>query len=368
MIKIAIIGGGSGGLFAAKMLSTHQNIQVCLFEKNEHIASKLRASGGGKANILNRCIQSEHYNNSDFMNCFLQKVNYKTIYKVFSDMGLKMSVDEENRVYPSTFFSMTVLDVLLNNLSPHIQILCNYNVQKLTEQNGKWKINDYPTLFDKVILSTGSPANIISKNLFDFENYLHDLKLTKRDYIPSLVGFKIKNYPNSLFGCKAKAEVTLFQERNIIHREKGEVVFKEDGISGIVILNISSYYNRLKTKNNCSLSLNFLFDDNNYNIDNHLKKHHQLCGLLHPKLNKLYMQHPFDLRDFKLEIAELYGLESAQVCSGGIDLDEINENFELNKYPNLYVIGEMLDIDGVCGGYNLFFAFASAYTVVKDLI
>lgn len=80
------------------------------------------------------------------------------------------------------------------------------------------------------------------------------------------------------------------------------------------------------------------------------------------------MRKPFDLRDFRLRIDCLYGLELAQVCSGGISVDEINEHFELKRYRGLHVLGEMLDIDGICGGYNLFFAFASAYVAVKAII
>lgn len=360
MKYIAIIGAGSAGLFAAKKLSENQDFRITVFEKANKVATKLRASGGGKANILNADIQPRHYNNAEFMQRFLQKVNYEQIRDEFAQMGLKMSVDEEGRVYPSSFFSQTVVDVLLNNLGENVTIRCGFNVENVTKAEKKWQINDEKELFDEVIFASGTPAGIIPKNRRNFCSYLSDFQLKRTEFTPSLSGFKIKSYPKSLFGCKAKGQATLLRNGEPIFRENGEVVFKEDGISGIVILNLSAYYNRLDDKRNCEISLNFLPDDDEYDVKNHLLKFHDVAGLVHPKLNRLFLQNRFNLRNFRLTIDDFYELEFAQVCHGGIEVTEITENFELKRFPHLYVVGEMLNIDGVCGGYNLFFAFASA--------
>lgn len=367
MIQIAIIGAGSAGLFAAKLLSPCEDVQVTVFEKAKNPGTKLRASGGGKANILNANIKEDCYNNSRFMSAFLKRTDFQTIYNEFSRMGLRMTVDEENRVYPATLFSKTVLDVLLSNLSPRISFRCECPVKKLVQREGKWYVNDFPEAYDKVLMASGSPANMIAANRKGVADYWKSLQLADKPFEPSLVGFKIKDYPKEIYGCRAKAEVSLYQGKTLVWKECGEVMFKEDGVSGIVVMNLSAHYNRLKDKNNCRLSINFLYDDNTFDVKAYLAQYHDLAGVLHPKLNKLYQRKPFDVRDFSLTIDSLYDIEFAQVCAGGISVDEVTDTFELKKYPGLYAVGEMLDIDGVCGGYNLFFAFASAYEAVKAM-
>ena len=182
-----------------------------------------------------------------------------------------------------------------------------------------------------------------------------------------MVGFKLDDYPAFLSGCRCKAICSLYQKDKLIYQEAGEVTFKDDGVSGIVILNLSARYNRLKDKRDCYIGFNFMYDEPDYDVDEHLRKHHNLCGLLHPKLNRLYERKQFNIKDLRFKITDTYELEFAQVCTGGISVEEINEDFELKKYPKIYAIGEMIDIDGICGGYNLFFAWASAYLCAQSL-
>lgn len=366
-ISIAIVGAGASGLFLAKKLSENSANQLFLFEKSTKVGTKLKASGGGKANILNTDIQDFHYNNVPFMSNFLQKVSSHTIQNELMDMGLKMSVDNENRVYPSTFFSQTVVDVLLQNISEKVTMEKEYEVTKIEPVQSQWRINDYPALFDKVILATGSPAGMIAANRHNYNHFLTYFSLKRSDFRPSLVGFRIKNYYRKLSGCRVKAQVALCLNEQTIFQEKGEVIFKDDGVSGIVILNCSAYYNRLVSKSNCYLSLDLMNGDHSYNLEEHWKNHHSFCGILPPKLNEWYEQKPFDLRDLRMYIEGTYDIEMAQVCTGGIDVSELDAHLQLKKYKNIYVTGELIDIDGVCGGYNLFFAFACAYIVAQEI-
>lgn len=365
MTHTAIIGAGAAGLFAAKKLSEQKGQQITIFEKSSKVGTKLRASGGGRANILNTNILPTHYNNPDFIQSVLERATYSVIRDEFAKMGLLTTVDEEGRVYPATLFAATVVNVLLEQLGPNVNIVCDTPVLSISPENGKWRINNHKTRFDRVILASGSPAGMIPKNQVGYNSYLSDLQLSKKKLSPSLTGFSIKQYPSFLFGCRVRAEVSLMQENHFLLKEKGEVIFKEDGISGIVILNCSAYYNRLKDKRNCYISLNLLPDNNTTDLKKQLKQFGTLTGILHPKLCKLYEKQPFDPRNFRLEIDDTYGIEFAQVCSGGISTDELDDNFRLKRFPGLQAIGEMVDIDGVCGGYNLFFAFASAYLATQ---
>ena len=367
MKEIAIIGAGAAGLFAAKKLSEHDDVQVTVYERSPKAGTKLRASGGGRANILNTNILPHHYNDENFIKKVLEKADYDTLLSEFEAMGLKTMADEEGRVYPSTLFAPTVVNVLLAQLGSKVDFRYETPVLSLKSANGKWRINDEGKAYDTVIMASGSPAGMVVQKQKGYNHYLSDIQIKTQKLAPSLTGFIIRNYPKSLFGCRVRAEVSLFAQNQLIFKEKGEVIFKEDGISGIVILNASAYYNRLENKDHCHLSLNLLPNDATTNVKQHLQQFGTLAGILHPKLCQLYERHPFDLRDFKMEIEGLYGIDSAQVCSGGILTSELTPDFQLKRYPGLYAIGEMVDIDGVCGGYNLFFAFASALIATESL-
>lgn len=358
--KIAIVGAGASGLLAAKKLSESADVHVTLFEKGKQIGAKLRASGGGRANILNTDIRPCHYNRPDFMERLLARIGYAEVRDEFAAMGLRMSIDEEGRVYPATLYAPTVVNVLLEQLGNRVEVRCETPVRTLRQEGSRWRINDEPELFDRVILASGSPAGMIVKNQRGYNDYLTDLQIKRNPLVPSLTGFRMTAYPKLLFGCRVRANVRLLQHGRPVFEEFGEVIFKEDGISGIVVLNCSAHFNRLASKEDCEVSIDLLTGDGDTQADRQLREHGSLSGILHPKLCELYAQQPFDLRDFRLKIAGTYGIESAQVCSGGICTEELTDRFELKRYHGLYAIGEMVDVDGVCGGYNLFFAFASA--------
>ena len=130
-------------------------------------------------------------------------------------------------------------------------------------------------------------------------------------------------------------------------------------------MNLSAYYRRLSSTKNCRLEINLTYWNEDFDINTYLQQNQSVTGLLHPKLATLYQQKTFDIHRLTFQIADTYALDTAQVSHGGIDLSEIDENFAARKHHNLYILGEMLDVDGVCGGYNLFFAFASAAVVGK---
>ena len=366
-MHIAIVGAGASGLFLSRLLSRRKDCRITVFEKSDKVGTKLKASGGGKANLLNTDIRPEHYNRPDFMQDLLLQAGAERVRRTWESFGLLTRTDEEGRVYPLSLFSQTALDTLLDGLPAGTDIRCGCEVRHLRPEKGKWRINEESTLFDKVVLCSGSPAGMIARNRKDYNAYLQDLQLKTLPLSPSLVGFRIRNCPRRLDGCRARAEVRLMQGKTEIFREAGEVTFKEDGLSGIVILNASAIYNRLESKDGCFLLLDFLYTEKDWNLQDHLQRHHSLCGVLHPRLNELFRRRPFDPRAFRLDIEDTYGLESAQVCHGGIALGEVDGRLALRRHPGIFAGGEMLDIDGVCGGYNLFFAFASA-CIISDNI
>ncbi|MBO7586313.1 MAG: NAD(P)/FAD-dependent oxidoreductase [Bacteroidales bacterium] len=366
MKRIAIIGAGASGLLLAKLLADRTDMQTCLFEQSSKVGFKVRASGGGRANLFNQNVTPECYNHPDFIRSLLNKVGPEKLWRTFEAMGLLLTADEEGRVYPVTQFSQTVVDVLWSPDTPNFHTELEYEVRKISRQGTQWHINDYPVSFDAVVFATGSPASLPHARQERHNTFLTDFNLKTRPLEPSLVGFKLARYPRRLSGCRVKVDAALYYNNALIHKEKGEVTFKDDGISGIVILNLSAFYNRLADKRNCEIELNLL-PDCEVDIEQYKRDFGSLKGILHPKLNAWYEQHPFDVKKMKWTILEPYGLEFAQVCHGGIDLSEVDEHFALKRFPGLYAAGEMIDVDGLCGGYNLFFAFASAIVIAQSL-
>lgn len=365
---IAIIGAGASGLFLAKKLSESKNLDVTVFEKNRQVGAKLRASGGGKANIFNRDVRPEHYNQPEFIVELLRQYSPQQLDKQFADWGLVTITDEEGRIYPASQFSQTVVDVLTDFASDNVLIETGQNIQHIEYQHNKWQIDDYPTLFDTLVLASGSPAGMIPRNQRGYNNYLQNLSLKINNLQPSLAGFILLDYPKSLSGCRTKAIVSLYQGKKLIHKESGEITFKDDGVSGIVIMNLSAYYRRLSSPKNCRLEINLTYWDEDFDTKSYLRDNQKVTGLLHPKLAVLYQQKPFDIHRLTFQIEDTYALDTAQVSHGGIDLSEIDHHFKAKNAQNLYLLGEILDVDGVCGGYNLFFAFASAGVAGKEIL
>lgn len=365
---IAIVGAGASGLFLAKKLSEDERFRITVFEKNKQVGAKLRASGGGKANIFNREILPEHYNEPAFMAKLLQQYTPEQLENQFADWGLATVSDSEGRVYPATQFSQTVVDVLSDIPEEQVETVTEHSVQHIEYQSRKWHIDDFPTEFDAVVLASGSPAGMIPKNQRHYNDYLQEIALKTKPLEASLVGFRLAQYPKSLSGCRTKAIVSLFQDKRLIHREFGEITFKNDGVSGIVIMNLSAHYLRLPSRENCRLAVNLIYWDESFDVAAYLERHGSVTGLLHPKLAALYRTKPFPVTALTFPIEETYPMDTAQVCHGGIDLSEIDGEFASKTHPNLYILGEMLNMDGVCGGYNLFFAFASAALAAEHLL
>ena len=349
-MNIAIIGCGASALYYAVNDKINN---IVIFEKNKKIASKLLASGNGKCNLLNLNAKPSDYNNEEFMKSVFNTFSPKDIYVNYASLGLSMKVDEEGRVYPISESSQNVLNILLKNTKA--KIITEYKVNKITKINGKYKINDYDMLFDKIILASGSSANIIKDKQSDCYKYLSDLNIKLTPLKPSLTGF-ITNNLKEISGIRVKASVKLFNNKKLISTESGEIIFKDDGISGIVVMNMSSRLNRLDVKDPY-LEIDLIPGINPKDLE----------GALNPNLYKYILKNNIDPHKFILNIKSTYDIMHSQVVSGGVDLNMINNDFSYVKDNNIYMMGEMLDIDGICGGYNLLFAFLSASIVLRSI-
>lgn len=359
-MKIAIIGGGVCGLTLANVLEKHR-ISYELFEKSL-CGRKLLASGNGKANLANRNIKEEDYNH--FFGYKLVEEYHSRLFDFFNELGLYTKTDAEGRVYPYSESSMTVFQCLTKNLH---HIVENFLVQSISRINQKYYINEVRGPFDYVVLATGSFASFTPKKQKDFYGPIENLGLKISSPTPSLVGFQLAGDIKRLNGVRIKCKTSLFQKDSLIHQESGEVILKADGISGICVMNLSSRYARLKDKKDCYIVLDLL-----PGIEINLNSIEELMGVLHPKLFEYFKNFTLEevkgmLHHFKFLIQGVYDFEFAQVVSGGVELEEITETLSLKKDSHIFIGGELMDIDGVCGGYNLMFAFCCGLKIGEEL-
>ena len=373
MKRIAVVGGGPGGLTACyKIKEEHPDYQVVLFEKDEMIGKRIKVSGNGRCNLLNININQNDYYNGEKINYILSYFN-KYQNKFFSELNLHLYHDEEGRMYPITNSSKTVVNAFINALNRKgVIIKLNEKYLSLKKDNDEYLLitscDKY--IFDKVIFATGGASYLYKKE--DYENIIKSLpyKINYEELFGVLCPIKVKEKINKeCVGKRSKAKIYLYLNDDLIYEESGEILFKKDGISGIVIFNISRYIDSKKT-NLYSLKINFIDGINKNQIDNELSLYSkkevissyvvdEIADLILSYYNNVYQ----GLSSFILHVDSLYSLNESQVTRGGILIEELNNDLSLKKDGNIYFLGEMIDVDGKCGGYNIYFALASGYFV-----
>ena len=274
-----------------------------------------------------------------------------------------------------------------------VRIITNTIVEEIKQVEDKFLINN--ELYDKVVISTGSKA--YPKTGSDGIGYklLEDLKLNIINPLPSLTPLiGSEKYFNDWNGIRVDSKISLYENDKLIKEETGELQLSNYGISGICVFNLSGLVAKGINKGKKEVvHINFLpFVDNieSFMIERNNKLKNRtiielLEGLLNYKLVKVILkksnikediifdniknkQELYDnLIDFKLNINDTKGYDYSQVCSGGLDLNEINLYTMETKIPNLYVVGELLDIDGLCGGYNITIATLSGILAGENI-
>ena len=372
-MKIIIIGGGASGIVAAiNYKRNHSSDDVLVIEQLASPLKKLLASGNGKCNLGNSNINYSLYNNPEFAKSIIDGYDYK---KFFSSISIETKTYGD-LAYPVSESAVSVKEALLNsakNLGISIK-----TEEKLVDYSLKDKIevitNKGKYLADKLYFAGGlksSPKLGSDGSVLDIL-INHNYKMKNPQ--PGLSPLYTKEKTKLVDGIRVKAVVSLFENNKLIHKEDGEVLFKEHGLSGIVIFNTMSLISRSIEKDHI-ISLDLLPDFD----EKYLKKYRNshkfsefLLAFLNPKISS-YLKDRFNnedaifksLKDLRFTFDKSYGFDFSQVSVGGILVSEVDENLMSKKEKNVYIIGELLDIDGPCGGYNLTWAFASAIKSTK---
>lgn len=390
--KIVIIGGGAAGIMCALTLSKQNNttIDIIILERQDRIGKKLLMTGNGKCNLTNQYVQPTNYNHIDFMEQVLPLFDYEKAKRYFYDLGLLIKTDEAGRAYPYSESAKSFMDLLLKHLQERkIEIHCGKTVDQILPNQTQYKVftqDNSSYVADYIVLATGGKGSIpFNHNGFDIARAL-DLQVTKM--YPALCPLQVVEETISLNNLRIKCNATLMQGNEIIIQKSGEVLFKDTGLSGILSLEMSLAYQRLKNKENIKLVLDlapdFCTEDFKEFLKNKVKTNLLDIDILSGVFHKMIAYEIWkrsdqtiegivqSIKNFTFSVVGTNDFKQAQVTVGGIKIEEIDIHFEAKKYPNLYIIGEALDIDGDTGGFNLHFAWLSGYLcathILKDLI
>ena len=401
---IIIIGGGASGLMAAIICarnSSHDNpIRITILEHKDRIGKKILATGNGKCNYTNRYMDDTVYRGDvpEFAKSVLNQFSVEDTIQFFKKLGIYPK-DKKGYLYPSSEQASSILDVLRMELDHYkVGIECNNHVISVQRKKQGFTVTTDKNIFtsNKVIISTGGCASS------DLGSDGSGFDLAKQaghhitEIVPALTALRSKaDYFKTLAGVRVEACIKLYQEDCLLAEEVGELQLTNYGISGIPVFQISRYAAKA-LKNNKKKKVYTLIDLIPYINDNELHKlmkermnhcsyktmEQQLIGLFNKKLVMVLLKLsgiPYDLpsnqlkdrqlslllnhiKCFRVDITEPNPFSQAQVTAGGVDTREVNDKtMESKLVKGLYFTGEVLDVDGTCGGYNLQWAWSSGY-------
>ena len=382
--NVAIIGGGASGLIAA-ITAARNGAYVTVFEKNQRVGKKILSTGNGRCNFTNINANIENYN-SEFAAFALKRFSPNDTISFFEEIGLLSKTEDEGRVYPLSGQAAAVLDVLrLEAERLQIAVRTEFDVSQIVKKNdGFFVVSKTGERYfaDKIIVATGGMA--APKSGSDGAGYglLKKLGHSVTGLVPSLVQIKTSK---SIQGVRAYGRVTMQNGKT----SKGEIQFNNYGISGIPVFGLSKY-----AKKGENVYIDLLPDYTHSEVLELLKKRPTqtmetyMTGILNKSLGQMLLKEcgisPLSkmsdeltekeiekiadtLKKWRFEITGVMPWDNAQVTSGGIRLSEINaETMESRLVKNLFVTGELMDIDGDCGGFNLQWAWSSGFVAGSE--
>jgi len=382
-MKILVIGGGMSGLTYA-VVCAKNGLDVTVAERNNRVGKKIAMSGNGKCNVGNANVNAGCFNKSNIVKNVLDEISVSEYVKFLESLGVYTYADGEGRMYPLSDSASNVVDCFRYQLFKYgATVLCDAEVTSCKRVNGTYevKINGVKYVFDKVVLACGSnsqspdsvPFGIVSQNIFT-------------DRVPSLVPVKIHNMEGILNGIRVKAEVSLYDGALCLGKQSGEVLFKDYGLSGICVFNLSSVIARrevARKRGDYYFTVDFVPKLSEWDLGEILYKRVKsradsdklFYGILHNKLAECVLKRCEDKTDvsklshiakhMRFDFLKLLDFSMSQVTAGGIDEKYVNLS-DLTLPDGIVALGEILNVDGVCGGNNLYFAAASAlYTFSK---
>lgn len=385
-----IIGGGASGLMCASYLfSLNPNTKILIIERNEKIGTKLYITGNGRCNLSNASITYVDYSTDNYerLNTILSTFTVDSTLDYFENcLGVHLSY-KEDLVYPYSNKSSTVVDAFKMFLNSNVDIALNSFVKSTKKVGEVFDVTTSECTYKAKNIVFAGGGSAAPKTGSDGNIYRLILSYAKKSdfnqVMPSLVQLKtLETDTHKLAGTRVKAELTLKNNSMNIVSSSGELMFTDYGVSGICVFDISGYYNYEVSKNSKNLSLhaNLMPGEDALDILNkkvrafpNRNMSEILSGIFTRELSDLIVSRSNGtissiasvISDFIFTVSGTLGFDSAQVTMGGLKLSSLNDSCELTK--SVYVIGEAVDVDGPCGGYNLQWAWSSAMAAAKSI-
>lgn len=392
MTTVAVAGGGASGMMAALKAAEDPANKVLLFERQSRVGRKLLATGNGRCNLTNTGASAENYHGEEpsFAAFALSAFSPDTALAFFRELGLVCTEQYGGRVYPLSDAAGSVLDVLRFALdAAGVEVHSAESVTALKRCKTGFEMKTDLAVYhpDEVVVACGGKAGGKLGGVSDGYELLRSLGHHCTKLYPALVPLKTDtDYPRSLKGVRADASVKLCSGTAVLAESCGEVQFVEKGVSGPAVFDVS----REASVHGGELVLDFMREYSASEIRQlllqrrtrspELENANVFAGLLHSRLGLVLVKYAGlkpsekigslsseDLahlaeaaKAFRLKVTGTDSFENAQVTAGGISVAEFNpRTLESTLVPGLFACGEVLDIDGDCGGYNLQWAWAS---------
>ena len=391
-MKIGIIGGGASGMAAALAAAENPNNQVTVLERQARVGRKLQATGNGRCNLTNLHAMAGGYHGEDpaFAQGALAAHPVEETLEWFRNLGLYTVAEPSGRVYPYSDQANSVVDVLRFALEkPNIQVVTGFEAEKVKKTQEGFLISnrEEELLCDRLIIACGGLAGTKLGGGMSGYKFLRGFGHHCTKLRPTLVQLKT-DWPgvSALKGVRANCQAAILRDGQPFAQSTGEIQFTEMGLSGPVMFEISR--DACQGPGIWQCRLDFLPDLSRDQVERELFRRRTtnlpaselLTGILHNRLGRVLTQsaginqnQPIsalldgEIRElaeltkcFEVSLREPLGMDSAQVTAGGILTEEFcPETMESRRVPGLYACGEVLDIDGDCGGYNLQWAWSS---------
>lgn len=392
-MRVGILGQGASGVILAIMIKKKDpSIEVTIFDHNDKTNKKLLATGNGRCNLGNTKVDDKSFNSEFALNLYKDFDIYKQ-REFFDSIGLETRILNDTLVYPYSLSSSQVVAYLNKLLKEYkVKLINDVNLDSyvINKNNINVVIKNKLYVFDKFIFACGGK----SKSSLGSDGRIFKL-LKEHNYIinelkPGLTPIRVIENTKGIENERLKGNIKLIKDKKIIYEENGEVLIKKDGLSGICIMNASSIIQRVKPGKKNLIFVDLFNDISEEELEEKFKKYNGLAGFSFlegvftikiadfiRKNSGAKNLYKFDNRDIKniahycknmvFTYKENYDFDDSQVSIGGVSISNLKDTLESKFEPNIYFMGEMIDVDGLCGGYNLMLSFASSYRVFKNL-
>lgn len=399
--QVIIVGGGASGLVAA-ISAAREGAEVTIVEQKDRLGKKILSTGNGRCNLTNEYMEIDCFRSDDIsiVSDVLQQFSYRETVSFFEELGVILK-KRQGYVYPISDQAGTILEVLCMEIKRlGVEVLLEQSVKNISKTNRGFVVRTTETTLqgDAVILATGGKASSVlgsdGSGYTLAKSFGHKLSAV----VPALVQLKGKgSFFKQISGVRTQAKVSLYVDKLYVCEDAGELQLTNYGISGIPVFQISRYAAKALHENKTVVAeVDFLPEMSDETYDDFLHKRLEmhghriaedfLVGIFHKKLIGLLLKASRINTDtvmknvteeqleklisvskhFRIEIENTNDFDQAQVCAGGVQTSEVNSQTLESVYADgLYLAGELLDVDGICGGYNLQWAWSTGYLAGK---